>query len=124
MKATATSDALRLHAELQERTSVAACADLFKKTVARFGIHIFACLEIDFADPQRNVMFVAEWPESWIRYYVRSGFINRDPIVNELKVYRKAFSFVDIFRDRRFSSLDRHDAISRNRIPLKDQPKY
>ncbi len=100
-------EALRFHAELQERTSVAACADLFRETVAHFGVHVVACGEIDLADRDRNVMFMAEWPEAWKRYYVQSGFIDRDPVVNALKVYRKAFSFVDIVHDRRFSSLDR-----------------
>jgi Autoinducer binding domain len=102
-----TLDALRFHAELQERTSVAACADLFRETVAQFGVHAIACGEIDLADRNRNVMFIAEWPKAWIRYYVESGFVARDPVVNALKVYRKAFSFVDLVHDKRFSSLDR-----------------
>jgi len=106
-KACDTVDALRFHANLQQRTSVAACYDLFKETVAQFGIHVIACGEIDLADRNRNVMFIAEWPKAWMRYYVRSGFVDRDPVVNALTVYRKAFSFVDIVHDRQFSSLDR-----------------
>lgn len=106
-KAPETLDVLRFHAELQERTSVAACAQLFKETVAQFGIHVVACGEIDLADRSRNVMFIAEWPKAWMSYYIRSGFVGRDPVLNALKVYRRAFSFVDIVHDRRFSSLDR-----------------
>jgi LuxR family transcriptional regulator len=100
-------DALRFYAELQQRTSVAACAALFKKAVAGFGIVAFACGEIDLADRERNVLFVAEWPEAWLRYYVKSGFINRDPIVNALAFYREPFEFVDIIRDPRFSNVER-----------------
>jgi len=107
IKAPETLDALRFHAELQERTSVAACADLFRETVAPFGVHAIACGEIDLADRGRNVMFIAEWPKPWIRYYVRSGFVDRDPVLNALKIYRKTFSFVDIVHDKRFSSLER-----------------
>jgi DNA-binding CsgD family transcriptional regulator len=102
-----TTDTLGFYAKLQERTSVAGCYDLFKETVAQFGINVIACGEIDLADRNRNVMFIAEWPKAWMRYYVRSGFIDRDPVVNALAVYRKAFSFVDIVHDRQFSSLDR-----------------
>jgi hypothetical protein len=53
-------DTLRFYAELQEQTSVAACSDLFRETVGRFGIRAFACGEIDLADRDRSVMFVAE----------------------------------------------------------------
>lgn len=103
----ATPDLLRFYSDLQARTSVAACSALFQEAVARFEIVAFACGEIDLAERTRNVMFIAEWPQAWIDYYVKSGFIERDPIVNALRVYRKAFSFGDILRDRRFSRLDR-----------------
>jgi hypothetical protein len=33
---------------------------------------------------------------AWMPYHVRSGFRDRDPVHNALKVYRKAFSFVEI----------------------------
>jgi DNA-binding CsgD family transcriptional regulator len=102
-----TPDALRFYAQLQERTSVAACAELFRETVAKFGIHAFACGEIDLADRSRNVMFIAEWPKAWVRYYLKSGLVDRDPILNALQVCRSAFSFSDIRHDPRFSSLDR-----------------
>ena len=85
-------DALRFYAELQQRTSVAACSALFKKAIAVFEIVAFACGEIDLADRDRNVMFIAEWPEAWLQFYVKSGFINRDPVVNALAFYRKPFS--------------------------------
>ncbi len=102
-----TADALCFHARLQECASVAACAELFKGAVAQFGIHVVACGEIDLVDRGRNVMFIADWPKAWMRYYVRSGFVDRDPVLNALKVYRRAFSFVDIIHDKRFSTFDR-----------------
>ena len=57
---------LRFYTELQQRTSVAACSALFKEAVARFGMVAFACGELDLADRDRNVIFVAEWPKAWI----------------------------------------------------------
>ena len=100
-------DVLRFYAELQQRTSVAACSALFKQAVAQFGIAAFACGELDLAHRDRNVMFIAEWPEAWRRYYVKSGFINRDPVVNAVAFYRKPFEFGDIIRDSRFSRAER-----------------
>jgi hypothetical protein len=94
-----TPDALQFYMELQQRTSVAACAEVFKQTVAKLGIHAFACGEIDLAERGRNVMFIAEWPKAWIRYYLKSGLVDRDPILNALQVCRSAFSFDDIRRD-------------------------
>ena len=103
----ASPDALQFYTDLQQLTSVAACADLFKQTVAKFGIHAFACGEIDLAERDRNVMFIAEWPKAWVRYYLKSGLVDSDPILNALQVCRSAFSFSDIRRDQQFSNLDR-----------------
>ena len=52
-------------------------------------------------------MFIAEWPKAWVRYYVKSGLIKRDPLLNAVAVYRKPFTFGDIIHDKRFSTLDR-----------------
>jgi hypothetical protein len=103
----ASCDALQFYTELQQLTSVAACAELFKQTVARLGIHAFACGEIDLAERDRNVMFIDEWPKAWVRYYLKSGLVARDPILNALQVCRSSFSFDDIRRDPRFSNFDR-----------------
>jgi len=100
-------DALRFYAELQQRTSVAACAALFKGAVSQFEMVAFACGEIDIADRDRNVMFIAEWPEAWLHFYVKSGFVNRDPVVNAVAFYRKPFEFADIVREPRFSNGER-----------------
>lgn len=102
-----TPDALQFFEELRKRKTAAACADLFKETVAKFGMHAFACGEIDLADRERNVIFAAEWPRDWVRYYVKSDFIYRDPILNALQRRRSAFSFDDICRDLGFPNLDR-----------------
>jgi DNA-binding CsgD family transcriptional regulator len=97
-------DALRFYAELQERTSVAACAKLFKSAVAHFGIVAFACGEVDLGDRNRSVMFIAEWPEAWLRCYGRPGFSERDPVVDAVAFHRKPFEFTDIVREPRFSN--------------------
>ena len=100
-------DVLRFYTELQQRKSVAGCSALFKDAVSRFGMVAFACGELDLVDRDRNVMFVAEWPQAWRRYYEKSGFLKRDPLINALAFYRQPFEFADIVRDSRFSNADR-----------------
>jgi DNA-binding CsgD family transcriptional regulator len=100
-------DALAFHARLQERKTVAACSALFKDAVAPLGVKAFACGEIDLAERDRNVLFIAEWPPEWARYYVKSGFVQRDPLLNALARHREAFTFGDLIRDTRLSGPDR-----------------
>jgi DNA-binding CsgD family transcriptional regulator len=100
-------DALAFYAKLQKLTSVAACSELFKRTVAPFAIESFACGEVDLSDRSRSVMFIAEWPREWIRFYVASGFIERDPILDALQVCQEPFSFGDLASDPKFSKADR-----------------
>jgi DNA-binding CsgD family transcriptional regulator len=100
-------DALAFYAELQKLTSVAACSELFRLTVSPFAIGAFACGEVDLDDRSRSVMFIAEWPREWLRFYVASGFIERDPILNALQVCREPFSFSDIASDPKFSNTER-----------------
>lgn len=99
-------DPLQFYTELQEQASLAGCAALFKEAIAPFGFIAFACGEIDLADRDRNVMFIAEWPPAWKRYYFELGFVHRDPLLNALNLYRKPFTFSDIARDPRFSNMD------------------
>jgi len=92
---------------LQRCKTVRAAADLFKETIAPLDFVAFACGEIDIVQRDRNVMFMAEWPPEWLQYYRSSRFIEKDPILSALRIYREPFTFGDIVRDRRFSKLDR-----------------
>jgi hypothetical protein len=49
----------------------------------------------------------AEGPRAWIRYYIKAGLVDRDPILNALNVCRCPFSFSDVRHDLRFPSVDR-----------------
>jgi LuxR family quorum sensing-dependent transcriptional regulator len=99
--------AARFYAELSEQHSIASCASVFKTWVARYGFVAIACGEVDLAERSRNVLYIVDWPKSWLKYYESSGFIDRDPVLNALKILRKAFTWSEILRDRRFSNLDR-----------------
>jgi DNA-binding CsgD family transcriptional regulator len=100
-------DILGFFERLQRSKTMAAAAELFKETIAPLDFVVFACGEIDLENRDRNLMFMAEWPPEWLQYYRSSGFIERDPILNALRIQREPFTFGDIVRDRRFSKLDR-----------------
>lgn len=100
-------DAVRFYAELQEQRDVASCASLFKAVVEPFGFDAFACGEIDIADRDRNVFYVVEWPESWRNFYVNSGLIERDPLLDALKFRDRPFSWSELRRDRKLSQVGR-----------------
>lgn len=104
------SDVLQIYTALQECASVSACGSLFRSAIAPFGLAALACGEVDLSDRDRNVLFLAEWPEDWRRYYAESGFIERDPILNALSLYRGTFTFGDIIRDRRFFARPEREA--------------
>lgn len=100
-------DPTDFYVELQEQRSLQACARIFKDAIACSGFTVFACGELDFDDLDRNVMYIAEWPEAWRRFYFEQGFIHRDPVVNALDVYRRPFTFREGMGDRRFLSGDK-----------------
>lgn len=100
------ADPTDLYVQLQKQGSLGACAALFRGIVAPFCFVAFACGEIDLSDRERSVMFIAEWPEAWKRYYFELGFVHRDPVLNALSLYRGPFAFGDIVRDPRFSSME------------------
>jgi LuxR family quorum sensing-dependent transcriptional regulator len=100
-------DPVRFYAELQQQPDVASCAALFKSAVAPFGFDTFACGEIDLADRDRNVFYIIEWPQKWRDFYVSSGFIERDPLLEALKIRHKPFTWSELSKDRGFSQIGR-----------------
>lgn len=67
--------------ELRGLSIPQACADLFRTAVVRFGFDTFACGELDITNKARSVFHLIDWPESWRSFYLSSGLINRDPVV-------------------------------------------
>ena len=95
-------DAVRFYEELQEQDAVASCASLFKSAIRPFDFDTFACGEIDLSDRARNVFYAIEWPKSWRDFYVSSGLIERDPLLEALKFRHKPFTWSELRKDRKF----------------------
>jgi LuxR family quorum sensing-dependent transcriptional regulator len=84
---------------LSRLTTTSACADLFRETIAPFGFDTFASGELDLADRERNVFYLIDWPESWRRFYITSGLIERDPVVDALATRSEPFTWSELRAD-------------------------
>ncbi len=99
------SDAIEFNSRLRRLPSLPACAELFRNTIAPFGFDTFACGEVDLSDRDRTVFYIIDWPENWRRFYIASGLVNRDPVVDSLAFRTEPFTWSDLRADNRFSRL-------------------
>lgn len=88
---------------LRQLTRLADCATLFREAIAPFGFDTFACGAFDVRDRDLNVFYIIDWPESWTRFYMESGVIERDPLLDELGATDQPFTWSDLRADRRLS---------------------
>lgn len=93
-------DASAFNTELRRLDSPAACGSLFRATIQPHGFDIFACGEVDLADRDRTVFYIIDWPDAWTRFYVGTGMIDRDPLVDALATRREPFTWSDLRADR------------------------
>ncbi len=93
-------DAARFNETLREFKTPADCGTFFADAIAPFGFDTFASGEVDLYHRERSAFHVIGWPEAWRRFYLQSGLINRDPIVNELRHRTMAFTWGDLRADR------------------------
>lgn len=99
----ASSSAVEFTEALRQLTRLADCADLFRKAIASFGFDTYACGVFDARDRDLNVFYIIDWPESWRRFYVESGLINRDPLLDALSTTDHPFTWSDLRAGRRLS---------------------
>ena len=105
MAAGAPADALAFNTELRRRTTVSGCADLFREAIALFGFDTFACGEIDLDDRDRCVFYIIDWPDAWRQFYLTSGLVEHDPVVDALRHRTEPFTWSDLRADRTFPRL-------------------
>ena len=98
-------DAARFNAQLRELRTPAECGVFFADAIAAFGFDTFACGEVDFVHSERSAFHVICWPEAWKRFYIDSGLMERDPIVEELRCRTQAYTWSDLRADRTLSRL-------------------
>jgi LuxR family quorum sensing-dependent transcriptional regulator len=105
MNRTSKIDPVRFYADLQRAKDLASCASLLKRVMRPFGFNAFACGEVDIDDLNRTVFFVIEWPVRFRKYYMTSGFIDRDPILKALRTRHTPFTWSELRADRELSNL-------------------
>jgi LuxR family quorum sensing-dependent transcriptional regulator len=82
-----------------------ACTRIFRRTIATFEIDTFACGEVDLANLQRTVFYAIGWPDTWRRFYVGSGLVKRDPLLDALKQRHAPFTWSELRVDRKLSKI-------------------
>jgi LuxR family quorum sensing-dependent transcriptional regulator len=95
-------DAFRFNTRLRNLKTPASCADLFRAAIAPFGFDTFACGVLDLKVRERNVFYLIDWPDDWRRFYLSSGLIEHDPVVDALAVRHQPFTWSDLRKDRKF----------------------
>lgn len=81
------------------------CTRLFQRTIATFDVDTFACGEVDLAVLERTVFYAIGWPETWRKFYLGSGLVRRDPLLDALKRHHTPFTWSELRRDRKLSTL-------------------
>jgi LuxR family quorum sensing-dependent transcriptional regulator len=97
------SDAWQFTLRLQACETPQQCAALFRSAIEPYGFDTFACGEFDTTDRNRNAFYIIEWTDAWSRFYMASGFIERDPIVEEVSRRPDPFTWSDLRRDRKMA---------------------
>ena len=101
------ADAVSFASKIKAARTVANCAALFKEATQPFGFNTFACGVVDLCVANRTVFYMIDWPESWRKFYISSGFVENDPVVNALQTRTEAFTWTDLRNDRKFGQAGR-----------------
>lgn len=80
------------------------CSRIFRRTIATFDVDSFACGEVDLANMERTVFYAIGWPDTWRKFYVNSGLIRRDPLLDALKRHHVPFTWSELRRERTLSA--------------------
>jgi DNA-binding CsgD family transcriptional regulator len=72
------------------------CSQIFRGALAAFEINTFACGQVDLLVRERNVFYAIDWPETWRKFYLSAGVLQRDPLLDALKRRRKPFTWSEL----------------------------
>jgi LuxR family transcriptional regulator, quorum-sensing system regulator BjaR1 len=84
-----------------------ACKILFRETIARYGFETFANGEIDVTQRSRSIFYLVDWPPEIFAFYVKFGYINHDPLVDELMRQSGPVTWAELLRDKLLSKESR-----------------
>ena len=100
-------DAYQTYLQIRRQKTLADAAKVFRATIVPHGFVTYACGELDLKDRDRSVYYVVDWPESWRSFYLKSNFIERDPLIDSLAYRHEPFTWTDLRRDRKFGKAGR-----------------
>lgn len=98
-------DVGRFNRELRDLRTPKDCGALFARAIEPFGFDTFACGEVDFVHSERSAFHLIGWPEAWKQFYIKSGLMLRDPLVDELRRRNQPYSWSDLRAERRLGNL-------------------
>ena len=75
--------------------------------IARHGFNTFASGEIDTAERSRAIFYIVDWPPKMFEFYVKFGYVNHDPLVDELVRLPGPFTWTDLRLDKWVSKTSR-----------------
>ena len=101
------NNAYLFNVHLRRLSLPAACADLFRLAIRPFGFDTFACGELDIAHRERSAFYLIDWPDAWREFYIRSGLIERDPLIDALGERTEPFTWSDLRAGKTLSQIGR-----------------
>jgi len=101
------TDAYQFNLELRRLSLPSDCAGLFRRTIAPLGFDTFSCGELDLDNRERVVFYLIDWSDRWTNFYIKSGLVERDPLVDALEHRREPFTWSDLRADRTLPKLGR-----------------
>jgi DNA-binding CsgD family transcriptional regulator len=100
-------DAALFNRKLRQLSSPEQCGALFSQAIAPLGFDTFASGEVDFQNRDRSAFHIIGWPQKWQDFYIRSGLIERDPVVDELRHRTQSFTWGDLRAERKLAKVGR-----------------
>ncbi len=97
------SDVFDFSSQIRDCTTLEDCRSLFRDAIARHGFDSFACGELDVDERSRSVFYIVDWPPRLYEFYVNAGYINHDPLLDELKRSSGPYTWTELFRDKTLS---------------------
>ncbi len=80
---------------------------MFRGTIARYGFDSFASGEVDSVERGRSMFYMVDWPKRMFDFYVKSGYVSQDPLLDEIKRRSVPFTWSTLLRDKFVSRASR-----------------
>jgi hypothetical protein len=96
-------DVFQFASAIRDCATLEECRVLFRGSIARYGFDGFASGEVDTAERSRSMFYMVDWPKRMFDFYVKSGYVNKDPLFEEIKRLDSPFTWSELRRDRLLS---------------------